>query len=102
MLNISLTTVFASTVGSQTLGRKFWVDANTDLPVEKEQLIFELLQKLDPYKSMGPENIHLMVLRELADITVRLQSIMFEKLWTSGVSQKPGRKLKASLSAGRA
>lgn len=39
-------------------------------------MVFELLQKLDHYKSMGPDNIHLRVF----DITVRLHSIIFEKL----------------------
>lgn len=84
------------------MGRIFWVDANTDLPVEKEELVFELLQKLDPYKSMGPDNIHLSVVRDLADVSVRLHSTIFEKLWKLGNSQKPMGKLKASLFAGRA
>lgn len=35
ILNTSFTSVFASTVGSQKLGRIFWVDANTDITVEK-------------------------------------------------------------------
>lgn len=102
ILNTTFTSVFASTVGSRTLGRIFWVDANTDLPVAKEELVFELLLKLDPSKSMGPENIHLSVLRDLADVTVRLHSIILEKLWKLGDSQKPAGKLKATLFAGRA
>lgn len=84
------------------MGRKFWVDANTDLPVEKEELVFELLQKLDFYKLLGPDNIHPRVLRELADIIVRLHPIISEKLWRSGENQKPGRKLKAPLFARKA
>ena len=33
---------------------------------------------------MGPDVIHLRLLRELADIVVTLLSIVFEKLWRSG------------------
>lgn len=64
-------------------------------------MIFELLKKLDPCKSMGPDNIHLRVLRELVDITMRINSIIFEKLWRSENRQKPMRTTDAYLFAGR-
>jgi len=47
----------------------------------KEELICELLQELDPYKSMGPDNTCPRVLREQADVIVRLLSINFGKSW---------------------
>jgi len=62
---------------------KVQVNENTDLLSVKEELVCELLQDLDPYKLMDPDSIHLRVLRQLADVIVRLLSIIFEKLWRS-------------------
>lgn len=65
VLNSFFTSVFTSTVGPPDLRRKTQVDANTNPLSMKEELVCGLLQELNPYKLMGPYNIHLRVLREL-------------------------------------
>jgi len=97
VLNTSFTSVFTCTVGFQAFEMKIQVDANTDPPPVQEVLVCELLQELDPYKSMGPDNIHPRVLRELADIIARPLSIIFEKLWRSGDIPEDSKKASVTL-----
>lgn len=53
---------------------------------------YELLHKLGQYKFIGPDHIHASV-GELASVTMRLLSMVFEKLWRLEDVYKTGRKV---------
>lgn len=64
VLYASFTSVFTNAVWPQVLGATIQVDDNTGQESAREDLVCELSQELDPlHKSMGPDNIHLRVLR---------------------------------------
>ncbi|KAK4825925.1 hypothetical protein QYF61_003420 [Mycteria americana] len=47
-------------------------------------MVSDLLHHLDTHKSMGPDEIHLRVLKELAEVLIKPHSIIYQQSWLTG------------------
>ena len=59
-------------------------------PTIQEVTVRDLLLQLDCHKSMGPDEIHPRVLRELAEVIAEPLSIIYQRSLLTGEVQKSG------------
>ena len=85
MLNVFFASVFNSktcySLGTQPLALVDRDGEQNRSCIIHNEMVLDLLQKLDAYKSMWPDRLHPAVLKELADVVAKPLSIILQQSW---------------------
>ncbi|KAK4813457.1 hypothetical protein QYF61_006248 [Mycteria americana] len=88
VLNAFFASVFISradcSMGTQPLELEDRDGDQTGAPIIQGEMVSDLLHHLDTHKSMGPDEIHPRVLKELAEELTKPLSIIYQQSWLSG------------------
>ncbi|KAK4810539.1 hypothetical protein QYF61_004502 [Mycteria americana] len=88
VLNAFFASVFNSrancSLGTQPLELEDRDGNQTGAPIIQGEMVSDLLHHLDTHKSMGPDEIHPRVLKELAEVLTKPLSIIYQQSWLTG------------------